>query len=297
VAFLQSKNQRERWFYLLISPWLVGFLLLQAGPMLAALVLAFFDWPLSGFPAFVGVTHFRTLLQDDLLARVLWNSCYYAVGSVPLSLAVGLALAILVNRRQRGIAFFRTIFFLPVVASGVALTLLWAWLLNPRYGLLNRLLALVGISGPVWLYDERWAMPSLILMSVWLAGVNMLIYLAALQNIPAESLAAAELDGANRVQQLRYVVWPLLSPVTFYLLVVNLIGALQSFTPTYVLTKGGPHNATLTLPLYLYFNAFAWARPGYAAALSLLMIVIIAALTAIQVRLVGRWVFYRGGVT
>jgi multiple sugar transport system permease protein len=132
-------------------------------------------------------------------------------------------------------------------------------------------------------------------MSVWLAGVNMLIYLAALQNVPSELLAAARLDGANRVQRLRYVVWPLLSPVTFYLMVVNMIGALQSFTPAYVLTKGGPNHATLTLPLYLYFNAFTWAKPGYAAVLALLMVLIVGVVTFLQFRLAGRWVFYGGG--
>lgn len=292
---LQSlQRRRERWFYLLIAPWLIGFVLFQGGPILGALALALVEWRLPQPPQFVGFEHFRLLVQDALLGRTLFNTLYYTAGTVPLGLALGLGLATLLNRRQRGVTLFRAIFFLPVVISGVAMTLLWAWIFNPQHGPLNALLTTLGIVGPGWLYAERWAMPALILISLWGVGVNMVVYLAALQHTPAELLEAAALDGANPWQRFCYIVWPLLTPVTLYLLVVNLIGAFQVFTPSYILTRGGPNNATLTLPLYIYLNAFAWNKLGYAAALGLVLLLLVLAVTFVQFRLAGRWVFYQG---
>ena len=286
-------RQRERWFYLLIAPWLVGLLLFQAGPILAAFALSFVEWPLPQAPSFVGLQHFRTLVADPLFGRTLSNTAYYAAGTVPAGVLLGLGLALLVQRPFPGITFFRAVFFLPVVVSGVAMTLLWGWMFNPRYGLVNELLAFIGIRGPAWLQDEQWAMPALILMSLWSVGTSMLIYLAALQGVPTALYEAAALDGAGRWSRFRHVTWPLISPVTFYLLVANFIGSFQVFTPTYILTRGGPNNATLTLPLYIYFNAFSWGKLGYAATLSLLLFGITLLLTLLQFLLARRWVFYR----
>lgn len=289
------RHKRERWFYLLISPWLIGFLLFQAGPLLAGFFLAFVDWPLPQAPQWVGLDHFSRLIHDSLFSKTLTNTAYYALGSVPLGLALGLSLALLLNRNGRLLPLFRTIFFLPVVVSSVALVLLWGWIFNGRYGLLNNLLSIIGIQGPAWLQDEQWAMPALILMSLWLVGVNMVIYLAALQQIPSVLYEAAAMDGAGYTKRLRHITWPMLSPVTFYLLIVNLIGAFQVFTPTYILTQGGPNNATLTLPLYIYQTAFTYGDFGYASALATVLFLAIVALTVIQFRLADRWVFYRGG--
>ena len=288
-------RRRERWFYLLITPWLIGFVCLQGGPLIGALALALFEWRLPQPPRFVGVSQLAALLVDPLLGRVLWNTFYYAAGSVPSGIALGLLLALLLRRPRRGVTLFRAIYFLPVVTTGVAMALLWSWIFNPRFGPLNALLAVVGIPGPAWLQDESWAMPALMLMSVWHVGVNMLVYLAALQTVPPELHAAAALDGAGRWQRFRHVTWPLLSPVTFYLLVVNLIGVFQFSTPAYVLTKGGPNNATMTLPLYLYLNAFTWANLGYAAALAWVLLLLVLLITLLQFRLARQWVFYRGG--
>ncbi len=214
---------------------------------------------------------------------------------MPAGIFLGLVLALLLNQKRRGVSLFRGIFFLPVVVSGVATTLVWGWVFNPRYGLVNALLALVGIRGPAWLQDEHWAMPALILMSLWNVGVNMVIYLAALQDVPVELNEAAALDGAGRWARFRYITWPLISPVTFYLIVVNLIGSFQMFTPTYILTRGGPNNATLTLPLYIYLNAFSWGNLGYASTLAFILFLFIAVLTLVQFRLAKRWVFYARG--
>lgn len=286
-------RRRERWFYLLIAPWLVGLVFFQAGPIIAAFLLSFAEWPLPQPPSFVGLQHFRTLITDPLFGRTLINTAYYAIGTVPIGVLVGLGLALLVQRPLPGVTAFRTAFFLPVVVPGVAMALIWGWMFNARYGLINELLALVSIQGPAWLQDKHWAMPALILMSLWNTGTSMLIYLAALNGVPVHLLDAASLDGAGRWSRFRHVTWPLISPVTFYLLVVNFIGSFQVFTPTYILTRGGPDNATLTLPLYVYFNAFSWGRMGYAATLSLVLFCAVLALTRVQFRLARSWVFYR----
>ena len=287
-------RRQERWFYLLISPWLVGLVLFQAGPVLGALALSFADWRLPQPPRFTGLANFQTLLGDALLGRTLLNTATYALGTVPLGVALGLGLALLLNRIRRGVHLFRTVFFLPAVVSGVATVLVWGWVLNPRYGAVNALLAQMGIRGPGWLQDEAWAMPALILMSLWGVGTSMVVFQAALQGVPRELHEAASLAGAGRWSRFRHVTWPLISPVTFFLLVVHLIGAFQVFTPTYILTRGGPNNATLTLPLYIFLNAFAWNRLGYASALAMVLLGAILGLTWFQFRLADRWVFYTG---
>ncbi len=289
------EKKRERWFYLLISPWIIGFLFFQGGPLLGAFALSLGEWPFPNPPKFVGLDHFLRMPSDPLLWRTLFNSAYYALGTVPPGIGLGLGLALLLNRPGRLVALFRLLFFLPIVVSSVALALMWGWIFNPRYGPLNQLLALGGIRGPGWFHDEAWAMPALILMILWLLGINMVIYLAALQQIPDELHEAAALDGAGRWARFRHITWPLLSPVTFYLLVVNFIGSFQVFTPSYILTQGGPNNATLTLPLYIYFNAFSWGNLGYASAVALVLFLIVMALTFWQFRLADRWVFYAGG--
>jgi multiple sugar transport system permease protein len=288
-------KRRERWFYLLIAPWIVGFVLFQAGPIVGAFLLSFADWPLPQPPSFAGLANFRTLFSDPLFGRTLFNTVYYALGTVPAGIALGLGLALLLNRRRRGTYLFRTVFFLPAVVSGVATVLLWGWVFNSRYGMANALLAQIGIQGPSWLQDEAWAMPALILMNLWNVGINMVVYLAALQGVPLELREAAALDGAGWWARFWNVTWPLISPVSFFLLVANLIGAFQVFTPTYILTRGGPNNSTLTLPLYIYFNAFSWGRLGYASALAVVLSASVLVLTLIQFRFAERWVFYTGG--
>lgn len=285
---------RERWFYLLVSPWLLGLVLFEAGPLLAVVAMSFLDWPLPRPPRFVGLENLEALGRDPLFGRSLLNTAYYAAGVVPLGLALGLALAVLLRRPRRGVRLFRTLVFLPAVLSGVAMALLWSWVFNPRFGLVNRLLALVGVTGPGWLHSESWAMPTLILLGLWGAGVNMVVYLAALDAVPRELHEAAALDGAGPWGRFRHVSWPLLTPVTFYLAVVNVVGAFQVFTPTYLLTGGGPDHATLTLPLYLYQNAFTYGRLGYAAALALALLAFVGLLTVAQFRVFARRVFYLG---
>lgn len=288
------QRRRERWFYLLITPWLFGFVLFQVVPILGVGLLALLEWPLPQPPTFIGLDHFMCLATDSLALKTLVNTLYYASGTMLLTVTTGLALALLLNERRPGMGVLRTLFFLPTVMSSVALTLIWGWIFNVRNGLLNASLALVGIRGPAWLQDEQWAMPALILMSLWSVGINMVIYLAALEKVPLTLHEAAALDGAGQWRRFRSITWPMLSPITFYLIIVNIIGSFQIFTPTYILTRGGPNNATLTMPLYIYFNAFNWGNLGYAATLATLLLFTVAALTLVQFLFADRWVFYQG---
>jgi len=285
-------RRRERWFYLLIAPWLVGLVVFKGGPLLAVVGMSLAEWDLAEPARFGGLENLTALARDPLFARSLVNTAYYAAGLVPLGLAIGLALALLLHRPRRGVRVFRTLVFLPAVLSGVATALLWSWVFNPRFGLVNGLLAALDVRGPGWLHSEAWAMPTLILLGLWGVGVNMVVYLAALEAVPRELHEAAQLDGAGPWRRFRHVTWPLVSPTTFYLGVVNLIGAFQVFTPTYVLTGGGPNNATLTLPLYLYQSAFTHGRFGYGAALAVALLAFVALLTLGQFRLFERRVFY-----
>ncbi len=288
-------RRRECWFYLLVSPWLVGFALFQGGPILWAALLSLAHWPLPLAPRFVGLAQYRALAADALFARTLANTITYVLGTVPAGVALGLGLALLLQRERRGVGLLRGLFFLPVIVPGVAMAFVWGWVFNPRYGAVNALLAAVGLHGPGWLYDEAWAMPTLVLMSLWSVGPNMLVYLAALEDLPRELHEAATLDGAGRWARFRGVTWPLLSPITFFLLVANLVGAFQAFTPGYALTRGGPNNATMTLSLYVYFNAFVWGRLGYASALAMVLFGLTLLSTLAVFRLAERSVFYAGG--
>lgn len=286
---------RSRAFYFFIAPWLLLVLLFQVAPVGASFALSFAEWKLVGPPEWVGVDNYEAVAKDPLFAKTVKNTVDFALGSVPLNLAVGFGLAYLLHKWRRGSLVFRTIFFLPVVVSGVAVTLLWGWLFNSQYGLINQTLALVGIHGPAWLQDAKWAMPALILMNVWSVGGNMLIYLAALQRLPRELYDAIALDGATGWQKMWHLTLPLVSPVTLFLCVLGVINAFQLFTPAYVLTKGGPNNATLTTALYVYLNAFRYNQIGLAAVMAWLLCVIILVISVFQLYGSRYWVYYEQG--
>jgi multiple sugar transport system permease protein len=284
----------ERRFYLFILPWLLGLILFQAGPILAAVALSFTDWNLVANPEWRGLTHYDTLVNDPLFRTALKNTLYYSLVSVPLGIGLAFGLALLVNRSWFGMGFFRTVFLLPALVSGAAIALVWGWLFNPRFGAINSLLRTLHLPTPGWLADPSWAMPTIILLSLWSVGGWVLIYLAGLRAIPSELYDAARIDGAGPLALTRYVTLPLLSPTTYFLLVIGTILSLQLFTPTYILTEGGPRNSTLTLPLYIYRNAFEFQELGYAATLSVVLILLTLLLTLVQVVLARRWVFYAG---
>src|SRR5215217_3097274 len=278
--------------YLFISPVILGYLIWVAGPMIIAIWLSLTDWDLLRPPRFVGLENYRTMLQDDLFWQSLKVTFYYTLVSVPLSLVLSFAIALLMNVKVRGIAWFRVLFYMPSIVPAVANAVLWVWVLNSEFGLLNVLLNWLGLPKVLWLQDPAWAMPSLILMSLWGIGGAMVIYLAGLQGIPQHLYEAAEIDGANYWNRFRHVTIPMMSPVIFFNLVIGLIAALQTFTQSYLMTKGGPQNSTLVYGLYIYRSAFQDFKMGYAAALAWVLFGIVLALSLFIFRYLGGLVYY-----
>lgn len=282
--------------YLYISPWIIGFFILTAGPMIASIYFSFCDYQLLIPPKWIGINNYlKIFFNDPLFLKSLWNTLYYTLGSVTLGVLGSLFLAVLLNQRVRGETIFRSMFYLPTLTPAVAMAILWGWLFNTEFGLINRILAKVGIQGPAWLYSTEWVMPAFIMMSLWgIGGSRMIILLAGLQGIPQELYDAAEVDGVNWWTRLRYITLPLLSPSIFFVVVTGIIGSFQVFTTSYIMTGGGPANASLFYVLYLYRNAFEYFKMGYASALAWILFIIIITLTLLQFKLAGRWVYYGG---
>lgn len=288
--------------YLFISPWILGMVLFALGPILASFGLAFTRWNLFTEPEYVGWANFQKLVHDPLFYKSVFNTIYYTVFAVPLGLVLALGLAMLVNHRLRGINFFRTAFFLPNVVAGIAMLLLWKWLFDPNFGLINLFLdwtglmavfEWIGIGRPQWISSRAGAMPGMIFMSIWGLGGSMMIFLAGLQNIPRELIEAAELDGAGPWKRFRYVTLPLLTPTIFFLTMVGVIGSLQIFNQAYVMTQGGPAHATLFYVLYLFQTAFERFQMGYACAMALVLFIITLIVSLIQLAMGKKWVHYQ----
>ncbi len=278
--------------YIFMSPAILGLLLFWLGPMIASMWLSFTQYDMLGSPTWTGLENYRQLMQDELFWKSFRVSAMYSLVSVPLVLAVSLLLAVLLNQKIHGMYFFRSIYYLPTVMSGVAVAMLWRWMFNSEYGVINAFLSKVGIQGPPWLQSERWALPALIITSLWTIGGSILIWLAGLQGIPQELYESAEIDGAGRWRRFLHITIPMISHVTFFNLVLGIIGALQVFAEAFVLTGGGPNNSTLLLSLYLYRNAFQYLKMGYASAIAWVMFLIVLLLTLLVFRSAPFWVHY-----
>lgn len=279
--------------YLFLLPALGGILVFILGPVVAAIALSFTKWDLLTPAKFIGLSNYQELIQDPMFRKVMLNTLIFTGASVPLSLILSLGLALALNQKIKGIVIFRTIYFLPVVSSMVAVSLVWRWLYNPNYGLLNYFLNLLHLPSINWLFSTTWAMPAVILMSVWKSlGYNMVIFLAGLQGIPQMYYESAKIDGAGKFQAFKNITLPLLSPTTFFVLVISIISSFQVFDQIFVMTSGGPAHATEVIIYYIYHNAFQIFRMGYASALAFCLFIIIFALTLLQIRLSKRWVFY-----
>jgi multiple sugar transport system permease protein len=280
-----------------ISPWLIGFLFFTAGPFVVSIVLSMTDWRIMIAPKFVGLQNYIQILTND---PNFWQSIRvtftYVALALPLGLFAGLGLSLLLNQKVPGARAFGTLFYLPAVLSGVSVALMWMWLLNPDYGVVNTLLGLVGIQGPNWFWDPDWALPSVVLMSLWRVGGSAIIYLAGLQNISPHLYEAAEIDGAGRLAKLRHITIPMLTPTIFFQLVMELIDAFQVFTVIYVITDGGPMRSTLFYMFYMFRTAFEDFDMGYASALAWIMGVIILGFTALVFKSSPLWVFYESDV-
>ncbi|NPV09418.1 MAG: sugar ABC transporter permease [Anaerolineae bacterium] len=275
------------------SPWIIGFLVFTLGPMIASVYFSLSEYSVLKPARFIGVENFARMFSNDPRYWIsIYNTAYYTVLQVPLGIVVALAIAILLNQGLKGENLFRTAYYMPSVVSGVAVSMLWLWLFDPTLGLVNDVLARLGISGPRWLQDPAWSKPALVLMSVFGIGGTMVIFLAGLQGIPESLYEAAMVDGANWWQKTRNITIPMITPTIFFNLVMGFIGSFQVFTQAYVMTNGGPVNSTLFYVLYLYQNAFRFFKMGYASAMAWVLFFIVLALTLVQFRLAGRWVYY-----
>lgn len=290
--FTMGRKKRESLEgYLFILPWLIGLVLLYIGPMLLSLYMSLTEWDLFSPPRFIGLGNFQKMAGDQYFWKSLVNTAIYVGGRVPLVLILALFIALLLNQNIPMRNYLRTAYYLPVVTPQVAMFLLWTWMFQPDAGIINEALALVGIDGPNWLGSTAWAKPALILVSAWGIGSIMVIFLAGLQGVPQHLYEAADLDGANVWQKLRHVTLPLLTPVIFFNLIMGIIQSFQVFAKAFVMTAGGPANATLMYVLYLYNQAFLWFRMGYGAALAWVLFAILFGFTYIMFRR-SQWVYY-----
>jgi multiple sugar transport system permease protein len=284
-----------RWAWLFLAPTLIGLAVLSAGPILATFGISLTKWDLLTPPDWVALQNYATLLQDNRFLVALRNTAFYTVVSVPLGMVLALGLALALNQAIRGIAWIRTAYFLPVVTSATAVGLVWAWIYAPSGGILNQLIGIFGLPAQKWVSDPFWAMPAIVVMSVWQGlGTSVIVFLAGLQAIPQEYYDAASVDGAGRWARLRSVTLPLLTPSIFFTGILALIGAFQIFDQVYVLARPGkPTEATVTLVYFIYENGFKNFKMGYAAAASWILFLIVAVLTFIYFRSQRRWVHYQ----
>ncbi len=280
--------------YLFVSPWITGFLIFGLYPIGMSLYYSLCQYDVLRIPQFIGLRNYEQLIfSDNYFWTSIWNTLFYTALRVPLAISGSLLLAVLVNNAVKGVKLFRTIYFIPSIVTGVVLSALWLWILNPQYGLLNSFLSFLGIPGPLWLLDPDWSKPSMVLMSLWsIGGGRMLVFLAALQGIPNHLYEVVEMDGGGWWAKFKNVTLPMLSPVIFLWSVLEVIFSLQVFVEAYVMTKGGPLNSTLFYNLYLYNRAFEDFDMGYASALAWILLLITLAVTALQFRLSKKWVHY-----
>jgi len=282
---------------LYLSPWIIGFIVFVAGPLLASFYLSFTKYNVLRPPQFIGLQNFiYAFSKDELFLPSILRSFYYAAMLVPLGMLGSLLLAVLLNQKLALTSVWRTMYFLPTLTPLIAASLLWRWMLNPDVGLVNYLLAQVGIKGPGWLSSIEWAVPGLVLIGLWasVGGSRMIILLAGLQDVPKELLESAEIDGAGSWAKFWYVTLPMITPTVFFNLVLGIIFALRTFESAFIATNGGPARATWFISLHIYDRAFVSFDMGYASALAWVFFMVLFGLTYLQFRLSGRWVFYSG---
>ena len=276
---------------LFASPWIIGFLVFTLYPIIASLFYSFTDYN-SYTITRVGFFNYAALFRDVFVSDGIRNTLFYVVLNVPLSTIVGILLALLLTQKTFGIKLYRTIYYLPSVVSIIAISFLWQWLLNETYGPINGFLALLGIQGPGWLTDTDWVKPALLIMSVWGVGGTIILYLAALNNVPQELYEAASMDGASAIRKFFSITVPCISPIISFNVLMGLIGGFQYFLPAYIMTAGGPGRASYFLGQVIYENAFRQNNMGYASAISWVLMIIVLCVTMIYIKISNRFVFY-----
>lgn len=293
----QARRNEEKWFFIFISPWLIGFLIFTLGPMIASIYFSLTNWDLFSPPKFIGFANYvRLFTKDKIFLKTIYNTFYYAIIAVPLNIAISLGLAYLLTHKLKGMRIYRTIFYLPAVVPIVASSMVFIWLLAPDTGLINRFLALFGIDGPAWLLDPQWVKMSFVFMELWAVGFSMILILSAIKGTPIEMYEAAAIDGANKIQQFFNITIPVITPVIFFILVMGIIRCLQAFSQIYIMTKGGPNNASNMMVTYLFDNAFNFYRMGYASSIAWVLFVIIILITLLVLKSSSVWVYYESEV-
>ncbi|WP_407658015.1 carbohydrate ABC transporter permease [Lederbergia citri] len=271
------------WAFILLLPSILGFLIFVLFPVIASFLLSFTSWDLLTPIKWVGFENYINLFQDETFIKVFWNTIYFTVVTVPIGIIISLFLAVALNQKIRFIKFYRAAYFLPVISSMVAVAVVWQWIYNPEYGLLNYILSLFGIDGPSWLSDTKWAMPAVMITSIWKGlGFNMLIFLAGIQGISENYYEAADMDGATWFKKFLYITVPLLRPTTFFVTVMAIIGSFQVFDAVFLMTQGGPARSTSVLVHYLYQNGFQYFKMGYASAMAYILFFLVLTFTVIQ---------------
>jgi multiple sugar transport system permease protein len=279
--------------YLFASPWIIGFLVFTLGPMVASLIMSFTDYSVMMPTKWLGLANYVEMFTNDrLFGLALYNTVYYSLLTVGSAQVVSLGLALLLNQNLVGMRFYRTAFYAPSLVSGVALAMLWLWILDPNIGFVNNILRAVGLRGVPWLTSPTWSKPAMALMSIWGFGNTMVIYLAALQDVPVELTEAASIDGAGKVRQFWHITIPMISPTILFNLVMSIIGSFQVFSQAYIMTQGGPLNSTLFYVLYLFRKGFQALFMGYASAMAWFLFLILLVLTALVFRSSPLWVHY-----
>ncbi len=293
----KSKVMEKLTPYLFISPWLIGFFAFTAGPLALSLVMSFYDWPVIGESTFIGLGNYiRMFTQDSQFWDSLGLTLKFAVIFVPLNMIIALVLAMLIATNVKGSNLFRVIFYIPSVVSGVAVAIIWGWILDSNNGILNYILSLVGIDGPLWLQDPKWAIVAIVIASAWGVGNMMLIFYTDIKSIPSSYYEAAVIDGATPLQQFFKITIPIITPTILFNLVTSTISALQQLTLVILLTGGGPMKSTYFYGLFVYENAFKHHRLGYASANAWVMFFIILGMTAVIFKSSSAWVFYENEV-
>lgn len=290
-------KMERKWGIILALPAILGIIIFTVGPMIASLFIGLTDWKIGGDVNFIGFDNYREMFtgEDRLFYKSVFATLYYSLGSVPLGMFIAFMIALLLNQKVRGLSIFRTVYYLPVIVPSIASTMLWLWLYNPDFGLFNAILNMLGLPESQFIYSEGAAVPSLILMSTWGVGNTALIFLAGLQGVPKHLYEAVDVDGGNAFHKLIHVTIPLVTPTIFFNLVMAIIGTLQVFNEAYIMTSGGPNNATLFYVYYLYRTAFEHSKMGYASALAWILFLIIMLLTFIVFKTSKNWVHYEGG--
>lgn len=288
-----AKVNKRAWPYLFILPWIIGFLVFTLGPLVLSFVMSFFDWSITGTPKFRGLGNYIEMFTtDDQALKSLSISLKYAAIFVPLNMIIALVLAMLISQPVKGAKFFRTIFYIPAVISGVAVSIIFGWLLNGNYGVINYLLSLLGIDGPQWLVDPKWAIIAIIFASAFGVGSMMLIFYTDIKNIPIDLYEAAAIDGAGPARQFFSITLPMITPTILFNLITSIISSFQQVTLVMLLTNGGPMKSTYFYGLMTYNNAFKFHKLGYASANAWVMFIIILLLSALVFKSSDTWVFY-----